>query len=186
MLPTFASDARITTSWGMCTSSVHGGSTQASQGHPPEPHLHARRAHPQGLVDSRHGNTLTVKLVLPPPPFKGMPRLPMCLTSPPPPTLMRPHTTTTTNIATTVTTTVYYEQPAPEDYGNVNHQHMPTPPPHYQQPQLRPTPATAAATADSAALLHRCPVPFLFACSRSVFISPDPTASSDGTIGAPT
>ena len=28
----------------------------------------------------------------------------------------------------------YYEQPAPEDYGYVDHQHMPTPPPQYQQP----------------------------------------------------
>ena len=134
MLPTLASDARITTSWGMCTSSVQGGSTQTSQGHPPGPHLHARRVHPQGLVDSRHGNTLTVKLILPPRPFKGMPRLPMCLTSPPPPTLMRPHTTTMTNMSTTVTTTVYDEQPAPEDYGYVDHQHMPSPPPQYKQP----------------------------------------------------
>ena len=119
----------------MCTRSVHGGSTQASRGHPPEPYLHARLVYPQDLADSRHGNTLTAKLTLPPPPFKGMPRLPMCLTSPPLPTLMRPHTTTTTNMATTETATVYYEQPAPEDYGYVNHQHMPTPPPHYQQPQ---------------------------------------------------
>ena len=54
MLPSLASDARIGTSWGMCTSVVHGGSTQASQGHPPEAHLHACRVHPQGSVDRRH------------------------------------------------------------------------------------------------------------------------------------
>ena len=104
MLPTLASDASIATNWVMCTNTVHGGSTQASQGHPPEPHLHVRRVHPQGSVDSRHGKTLTVKLILLPPPFKGMHRLPMCLTSPTP-TLMRQHTTTITTMTTTVTTT---------------------------------------------------------------------------------
>ena len=98
------------------------------QSRPPPPHLHVRRVHPQGSVDSRHGKTLTVKLILPPPPFKGMHRLPMCLTLPPP-TLMRQHKIYDNDYGD-----YYYEQPAPEDYGYVDHQYMPTPPLQYQQP----------------------------------------------------
>lgn len=102
MLPTLASDARIATSWDMCTSIVHGESTQAGRCQPPDMVQHARRVHPEGSADSRHGNTPTVKPTLPPLPFKGMPRLPMRLTPPPPPpSPMRPLTTTTTTTATT-------------------------------------------------------------------------------------